>query len=228
MNLTTVNVHQAIHRAEHPFILVELAAVDEIVLHGYICQGAVNWHKHIDSDEAFLVLDGAMALESEWGNVMLHAGELAVVPKGISHRSGSQLRTIVVLAHARGLPDRKNGQRRVLGIPGGGQLSKARLYQMSPHINPFLPESVGQVNESSFQLVTGNGPSPGYTNYHSHVIWLVLRGQARFDIEDETAELAPGELLVTPRGATYYWFSEDQTTLLWLGLARSTSAEADE
>lgn len=220
-----VNINQAIRRAEKPFVLIELAAVGEIVLHGYICLGAVNWHRHLDHDEGFLVLDGAMALETEWGSVMLHAGELAVVPKGIAHRSGSQLRTTVTLMHARGLPDRKNGHRRLFGIAGEGQVDKVQLHELAAQADPFFLDPVANIDDYTLQLVTGNGLSPEYINQHSDIIWLMLHGQARLEIQDASVELAQAELVVAPRGALCRWLSQGPAVLLWLGLTESSIAE---
>ncbi len=224
MSLRVVNVNQTV-QTEQPFKLVELAAAGEMALQGYICLGAVTWHKHTDNDEAFLVLDGAMALESEWGRVMLHPGELAVVPKGIAHRSGSQSRTLVVLTHARGLPERKNGHRRILGIPGGGEIRRIKLQQVAGQASPFLLEPMAKVDEYGLQLVTGNGLSPAYINYHSDVIWLMIQGQARFEAGGETAELDQGDLVVIPRDTACQWFSFAPITLFWVGIAEGYAAE---
>ncbi len=221
MTWHVVNVPQTIRQIRQPFMLAELAAVGEIVLHGYICLGAINWHKHIDNDEAFLVIDGGMALESEWGHVMLHTGELAVIPKGIAHRSGAQLRTLVMLMHTRGMPERKNGQRRIFGLPGAGQITKIQLHQLAEQTDSFIPEPVANVDDYTLQLVTGDGYSTEYINWLSDVAWLTLRGQARFEIEDETVELNQGDLIVVPCGIACHWFGFGHTTLLWLGLTQS-------
>jgi len=228
MGLKVVNINQAIRQVDQPFTLIELSAVGEIVLHGYTCLGAVNWHKHIDNDEAFLVLDGTMILESEWGNVALRAGELAVVPKGISHRSGSQLRTTVTLIHARGLPERKNGHRRVFGIPGAGKLNKIKLHEAAARTTPFLPAAVVNIDEYTLQIITGSGLSPAYTNYHSDVAWLALRGQVRIETQEDTLDLTDGDLVVIPRSMTCHWFSTDPVTLLWLGLKEKFTDEWGE
>ena len=49
-------------------------------------EGEFVWHSHADTDEAFLVIDGRMAIELREGRVELGPGELYVVPKGIEHR----------------------------------------------------------------------------------------------------------------------------------------------
>jgi mannose-6-phosphate isomerase-like protein (cupin superfamily) len=48
--------------------------------------GEFVWHSHPETDEAFLVLDGAMRIEFHDGHVDLGAGEMYVVPRGVEHR----------------------------------------------------------------------------------------------------------------------------------------------
>jgi mannose-6-phosphate isomerase-like protein (cupin superfamily) len=225
MSLDVININQAVRQTDQPFTLIELAIAGEIVLHGYVCLGAVNWHKHIDTDEVFLVLDGAMALESEWGAVMLHANELAVVPKGISHRSGSQLRTTVVLMHARGVPERRNGHRRIFGIPGAGHLAKAQLHKIASRAAPFRLTPLLNVDEYTLQLATGDGVASPYANDLSESVWMVLGGRVRLDTDDGAVELAQGELAVVSRGVTCHWSGSGQTMLLWLGMVEPYTAD---
>lgn len=44
------------------------------------------WHRHADTDEAFIVLDGKMSIEFRDGKVDLRVGEMFVVPKGVEHK----------------------------------------------------------------------------------------------------------------------------------------------
>ena len=49
-------------------------------------QGEFVWHKHEDTDEVFIVLDGEMAIAFENGRVALKSGEMFVVSKGVVHK----------------------------------------------------------------------------------------------------------------------------------------------
>jgi mannose-6-phosphate isomerase-like protein (cupin superfamily) len=49
-------------------------------------QGDFVWHKHDDTDEVFIALDGEMSIEFRDGKVDLKAGEMFVVPKGQEHK----------------------------------------------------------------------------------------------------------------------------------------------
>ncbi len=49
-------------------------------------QGEFVWHRHADTDEVFIVLDGQMRIELRDGSVDLGPGEMFVVPKGVEHK----------------------------------------------------------------------------------------------------------------------------------------------
>jgi len=49
-------------------------------------QGDFVWHRHAETDEVFVVLDGTMTIELRDGHVSLRAGEMFVVPKGVEHK----------------------------------------------------------------------------------------------------------------------------------------------
>jgi mannose-6-phosphate isomerase-like protein (cupin superfamily) len=46
-----------------------------------------RWHRHPDSDETFLAVDGEMVIEFEQGEAVLKPGELLTVPRGVLHRT---------------------------------------------------------------------------------------------------------------------------------------------
>ncbi len=48
-------------------------------------QGEFVWHRHDDTDDFFLVLDGELTIRLRDGDVRLGPGELYVVPRGVEH-----------------------------------------------------------------------------------------------------------------------------------------------
>ncbi|HZY27538.1 MAG TPA: cupin domain-containing protein [Jiangellaceae bacterium] len=48
-------------------------------------QGEFVWHAHDDTDELFLVLAGELTIRLRDGDVVLSAGEMYVVPRGVEH-----------------------------------------------------------------------------------------------------------------------------------------------
>jgi mannose-6-phosphate isomerase-like protein (cupin superfamily) len=56
-----------------------------------------EWHSHDDEDEAFLVLQGRIAIDFRDGPVELSEGEFIVVPKTVEHRPRSLTAEPIVL-----------------------------------------------------------------------------------------------------------------------------------
>jgi mannose-6-phosphate isomerase-like protein (cupin superfamily) len=53
-------------------------------------QGEFVWHRHADTDEVFIVLEGHMSIELRDGRVDLGPGEMFVVPKGVEHKPAAR------------------------------------------------------------------------------------------------------------------------------------------
>ncbi|KAB0680008.1 cupin domain-containing protein [Aureimonas leprariae] len=68
-------------------------------------EGEFPMHKHPDTDDFFLVLDGHVTIETEEGDVELRPGELYVVPKGVMHRPIAHGEAKVLLIEPKGLPN---------------------------------------------------------------------------------------------------------------------------
>jgi len=65
-------------------------------------QGDFVWHKHDETDEAFIVLEGKMRIDFRDGAVTLQAGEMFVVPKGIEHKPYAERECQVLLIEPAG------------------------------------------------------------------------------------------------------------------------------
>ena len=48
-------------------------------------KGEFVWHSHADTDELFLVVEGALTIRLPDGEVRLGPGQLFVVPRGVEH-----------------------------------------------------------------------------------------------------------------------------------------------
>ena len=68
-------------------------------------EGEFVWHKHDDSDDFFLVLDGELTIELRDRSVRLREGELFVVPKGVEHRPVAAKEAHVMLIERTGTPN---------------------------------------------------------------------------------------------------------------------------
>ncbi|WP_175778596.1 cupin domain-containing protein [Burkholderia anthina] len=70
--------------------------------------GEFVWHRHGDTDETFIVLDGILRIDFRGGphgdgSIELHAGQMAVVPKGIEHKPCAQGEVKLLLIEPRGV-----------------------------------------------------------------------------------------------------------------------------
>jgi mannose-6-phosphate isomerase-like protein (cupin superfamily) len=63
------------------------ARVDDHAVKLAKIEGEFVWHAHPDADELFLVVDGTLRLRlRDREDVVLRAGELFVVPRGVEHQ----------------------------------------------------------------------------------------------------------------------------------------------
>jgi len=65
-------------------------------------EGEFIWHKHTDTDEVFIVLDGEMILHLRDGDVALKAGEMYVVPRGVEHKPEAKRECRIMLVEPAG------------------------------------------------------------------------------------------------------------------------------
>ncbi|CAN5694232.1 cupin domain-containing protein [soil metagenome] len=65
--------------------------------------GEFVWHQHADTDEVFIVVEGAMRIELRDGVVALKTGEMYVVPRGTEHRPVADSECKVMLVEPRGV-----------------------------------------------------------------------------------------------------------------------------
>lgn len=61
------------------------------------------WHKHKDTDEVFIVIEGKINIEFEDQIVELNAGEMIIVPKGKKHKPYATEEAKIMLVEPRGI-----------------------------------------------------------------------------------------------------------------------------
>ncbi|MEV1285594.1 cupin domain-containing protein [Micromonospora sp. NPDC049679] len=66
-------------------------------------QGEFTWHRHDETDEFFLVLDGELTIQLRDGDVLLRPRELYVVPRGVEHCPRAEVETTILLLEPRGV-----------------------------------------------------------------------------------------------------------------------------
>ncbi|SOZ40046.1 cupin domain-containing protein [Cupriavidus neocaledonicus] len=77
-------------------------------------QGDFEWHRHADTDETFIVLEGELRIDVRAGpcgdgTIVLRAGQMAVVPKGVEHKPSTNAEVKLLLIEPRGVVNTGDG-----------------------------------------------------------------------------------------------------------------------
>jgi mannose-6-phosphate isomerase-like protein (cupin superfamily) len=73
--------------ASAPYENRSIATINDHEVRISLMTEAFRWHRHPDSDETFLAVDGELVIEFESGEAVLRPGELLTVPRGVLHRT---------------------------------------------------------------------------------------------------------------------------------------------
>ncbi len=204
MAIAKVDVAQEASRLLQPFHMIDLGYVDDFAVSVFICQGALAWHRHVDQDELFLVQSGVITLESEWGNTRLQPDEMAVAPKGVSHRSSSFLWSTVLLFQPKVIPQRKNGDRRMMAPPEGKSLPKASVAEAVKQLTgPFKPVDLIAVEDCVMRLSLIRGTFSWQCHTAHDELFLVFEGDMTMNTEQEDVSLKAGEMVIVPKGVLH-------------------------
>jgi mannose-6-phosphate isomerase-like protein (cupin superfamily) len=65
--------------------------------------GDFIWHDHLETDETFIVLEGQLRLDFRDGFVLVNAGEMYVVPKGVEHKPSAEQEVKLLLIEPKGV-----------------------------------------------------------------------------------------------------------------------------
>tara|TARA_B100001996_G_scaffold360456_1_gene326473 strand:+ start:554 stop:916 length:363 start_codon:yes stop_codon:yes gene_type:complete len=71
-------------------------------------KGEFIWHKHDETDEVFIVIEGKMIIEFRDKKVELMEGDMYVVPKGVDHRPYSKNECKIMLVEPKGVVNTGN------------------------------------------------------------------------------------------------------------------------
>ncbi len=92
-----VNLDRLLTRFTEHWSPKTIAQVNDYDVRIVKVQGEFTWHRHIDSDEFFLVLTGQLTIQMRDGDVVLGPQELFVVPRGVEHCPRADAETALVL-----------------------------------------------------------------------------------------------------------------------------------
>jgi len=67
--------------------------------------GDFNWHTHDDTDDFFLIVSGELTIHFRDEDIVLGAGDMYVIPKGVEHRTSAKAETHMLLIEPAGTPN---------------------------------------------------------------------------------------------------------------------------
>ena len=90
--------------AHAPWFNQTLTSVNRSVVRLGVIEGEFHWHKHDDTDEFFLVLEGRLLIDLEDREpVTLEPHQGFTVPRGVVHRTRAPVRTAILMVEAEGV-----------------------------------------------------------------------------------------------------------------------------
>lgn len=215
--LDKVSIAEQAGRLTEPFTMMDLVQIDDLTLSIYLCQGTMPFHRHVDQDELFLVHSGTISLETDWGTAVLRQGELAVVPKGVGHRSSSLLRSYVLLVQPRLMINRRNGYRRLFAIKRSGHLEKLSVPAVGRQVQGFFqPVPLVQLDTFVLNLTICQGTGPFWQHEDQSSLVFCYDGQTVLESPAGRTDLGQGELVVVPVGVAHRVNSPHRAVLLGL------------
>jgi homogentisate 1,2-dioxygenase len=202
--LEIVSIPEHVARLSEPFTMIDLASIDDLILSVFLCQGTLPHHRHLDQDELFLVHNGTISLESEWGTAILRPGDLAVAPKGVGHRSSSLMRSLVLLLQPRLMVNRRNGDRRLFALKEQGRLEKVSVPAVGRQVAiPFRPVVLAHVDTYTLHLFSCEGDGPWWEIERQDNLLFCFNGELALVTELGQNTLVGGELVVVPKGMAH-------------------------
>lgn len=113
MTWSAINLEASLARFDDLWDPRIVATINDYDVRVTKVRGDFVWHKHDDTDEFFLVVDGAleMGIRDDDGEhvVPLRPGEVFVVPKGVVHRPSAPDGASVVVIEPAGVPTTGDG-----------------------------------------------------------------------------------------------------------------------
>jgi mannose-6-phosphate isomerase-like protein (cupin superfamily) len=101
--MDAVNIAAMLGRFSEHWAPKKVAELNDYDIKIVKVRGDFTWHAHAETDELFLVIEGAMTVQLRDGDVHLNPGELFVVPRGTEHCPRADVETAVLLIEPRGV-----------------------------------------------------------------------------------------------------------------------------
>jgi len=80
-----------------------LCQVNDSVVRLGVVEGEYHWHKHDNDAEFFYVVEGELLIDLEDRTVALRPRQGFVIPKGVTHRTRANERTVILMVENAGI-----------------------------------------------------------------------------------------------------------------------------
>jgi mannose-6-phosphate isomerase-like protein (cupin superfamily) len=100
---TTINLLDKIRQIDGHWQQRVVAEMNDYQFKVVRIEGDFVWHRHADTDETFIVLEGELRIDFRDGSLLLRSGEMAVVPKGVEHKPYAAAEVKLLLIEPRGV-----------------------------------------------------------------------------------------------------------------------------
>lgn len=101
--MSAVNLAAMLARFDEHWSPKRIARLNDYEVRIVKVQGEFTWHRHEETDELFLVIDGELTVQLRDGDVVLRPGELYVVPRGVEHCPRAEKETSILLFEPSGV-----------------------------------------------------------------------------------------------------------------------------
>ena len=84
--IRVIDLEHKIKKIDKPWSPIEVARVNDQVVRMALIEGEFHWHRHTNEDELFYAYKGDITIQlRDQPDVILHEGEMVVIPKGTDH-----------------------------------------------------------------------------------------------------------------------------------------------
>lgn len=103
MNYKAINFQDKLNKFDDLFAPKVITEMNDYQFKLVKFNGDFVWHKHVNTDETFIVVKGKMFIEFRDGKVTINEGEMYIVPKGVEHKPATESECHVMLIEPRGI-----------------------------------------------------------------------------------------------------------------------------
>ena len=86
-NISEIDIRRLTDVVQSGYLNEAVTTVNDHVIRVSVMTSEYSWHLHPNSDETFIVLEGALVLETKDKILHLEPGQIATVPANVAHRT---------------------------------------------------------------------------------------------------------------------------------------------